>query len=112
MKRFMILLFPIFAIISFTACNTTDYDFFSTIRVSVVDDSDMQPVEGVFVYLSPGGISGLTDVNGYIEFTDLEARQYTITVQKTGYSTNRKILHAFSGETMDVSITIKKNEGL
>ena len=64
MKRFMILLFPIFAIISFTACNTTDYDFFSTIRVSVVDDSDMQPVEGAFVYLSPGGQSGLTDIGG------------------------------------------------
>jgi hypothetical protein len=39
----------------------------------------------------------------------LDAQQYTITVQKDGYSTNRKTVTVFAGEKTEASIPLTKN---
>lgn len=95
-------------ILSCVACTPIDIDMFSTISGTVVDADTTNPIEGVSVILSPTGRNAITGSDGYFEFSNLEALQYTITVQKNDYSTNRKTINAIAGETNDFTITMKK----
>lgn len=103
MKR-IILCFIILLISS--SCTKTEYEIFSTLYGIVSDYETGEPVPGVSVVLSPGGETRQTDIEGYFEFQELTPQQYTITVLKTGYMTNRKSVDAVSGETIEVNITI------
>ncbi len=93
----------------FSACEPVNINFFSTICGTVVDVDTTNPIEGVSVILSPTGKNAITGTDGYFEFSDLEPFQYTVTVQKIGYSTNRKTINAVAGETNQFTITMKKN---
>jgi hypothetical protein len=95
--------------IIFNACPTKDYDTFSTLYGVVSDSETKSPISGVDVMLSPGGKTKTTGSDGMFEFTDLDAQQYTITVQKTGYQTNRKTISAVSGEKTEANISMTKN---
>lgn len=92
----------------FCACDTATFDAFSTVCGVITDEDTQSPVDGASVFISPGGNSKITGSNGYFEFQDLEARQYTITVQKNGYNTNRRSVTAIAGETHEISITLSK----
>ncbi len=91
------------------ACTPIDIDMFSTVCGTVIDADSTNPIEGVSVVLSPTGKNAITGTDGYFEFSNLEALQYTITVQKAGYSTNRKTINAFAREVNQFTITMKKN---
>lgn len=104
-----ILLYSIIILI-FTACSKTEYSIFSTLQGFVNDNETGNPVSGVNVILSPSGITKITGNDGYFEFQELTPQQYTITVQKTGYATNRKSITAVSGENTEVNITITKQQ--
>lgn len=93
-----------------SSCTEYDYDIYATIKGKVLDAETMQPIENVNVYLTPSSNSCMTLNDGCFEFADLDAAQYTITVQKSGYSTNRKSVNALAGETTDVTITMEKKE--
>ena len=62
----------------------------TTISGTVIDLDTGDPIQQATVTLSPSGRNTYTGYDGHFEFLDLDARQYTITVQKTGYLTNRK----------------------
>ncbi len=94
--------------ITYISCSSSEYDFFTSIHGTVIDETTTVPVEGVLVSLSPGGLSKTTDAAGYFEFTDLESGQYTITVQKNGYQANRKTVNTVAGETSEISVTLKQ----
>lgn len=96
---------------STTSCNDglVDYDVFCTISGTVIDVDTGDPIPQATVTLSPGGMNTYTGSDGHFEFLDLEARQYTVTVQKTGYQTNRKRVTTIAGGNVDVSLTLKKN---
>lgn len=99
----------IFVIICLCSCSEPNWDFYADIDGKVLDDNTSEPVENVLVTLSPSGKNATTDADGCFEFRDLEARQYTVTVQKVGYSTNRKTINAISGEN-ELTITITRND--
>lgn len=101
-------LFLLLLPVLFYACSNSDYDSFSTIYGIVSDASTGETIEGATVQLSPGGETKITDAEGYYEFEDVTAQQYTVTVHKTGYSTNRKSVTAIIGEKNQVNITINK----
>lgn len=107
MKKIILLFILSFPIV-FSACSGSDYDVFSTIYGVVSDASSGEAIEGATVQLSPGGETKITDAEGYYEFEDVTAQQYTVTVYKTGYSTNRKSVTAIIGEKNQVNITINK----
>lgn len=95
-----------------TSCDSglVDYDVFGSISGKVIElDSDV-PVPQATVTLSPSGKNTYTGNDGQFEFHDLDARQYTVTVQKTGYQTNRKTITTIAGDNVDVSLTLKKNQ--
>lgn len=85
-------------------------DAFSDITGTVIDLETSDPIDGATITLSPTGKSSMTGTDGYFEFIDLEAKQYTLTVQKSGYTTNRKIVNAVAGEDASVTITLQKQK--
>lgn len=104
-------LLPTIALLLLTSCSeSTTFDAFSDITGTVIDVDSNEAVQGVSVTLSPTGKSAVTGTDGYFEFLDLEAKQYTIIVQKTGYSSNRKTINATAGETHNLTVTIEKGK--
>ena len=95
------------ALVMMVGCEPVTYDVFATVCGTVVDRETMEPIEGVSVILSPSAKNQVTGADGRFELTELDAVQYTITVQKAGYSTNRKLVNAIAGETTDVTITME-----
>ncbi len=104
MKKYLFVL----SLVLFASCSPVTYDVFSTITGTVVDEQTKDPIDGVSVILSPSGKNSITGSDGYFEFQDLEAGQYTLTVQATGYSSNRKTITVVAGATANVNITLQK----
>lgn len=89
-----------------SSCSKDEYDSFGSLYGVVSDTNTGDPLGNVTVTLSPGGITKLTGSNGLFEFEGLTPQQYTITVQKPGYQTNRKTLSAVVGEKVEANITM------
>lgn len=89
-----------------TGCSKTEYDNFASLYGVVSDNATGTPVANATVVLSPGGMTKITGSDGLFEFSELEPQQYTITVQKSGYQTNRKSITAIVGEQIEVNITL------
>lgn len=110
-QPFVRFLWVISSLICFSSCNpVTDYDVYSTVYGIVTDSADGEPVSGASVMLIPGSKTQLTGQDGNFQFDNLDPKQYTLSVQKTGYQTNRKVLTAVSGEDIQVSIQLIKSE--
>ena len=95
------------ALLTMVGCEPVTYDVFATICGTVVDSETMEPIEGVSVILSLSGKNAVTKADGRFEFAELDAVQYTITAQKLGYSTNRKLVNTIAGETVETTITME-----
>lgn len=107
MKKALFLLLTLVALA--TSCNPVTYDTFCTITGTVVDLDSGDPIQSALVTLSPSGYNTYTGNEGYFEFLDLDGREYTIMVQKTGYVTNRKEVQTVAGGVVDVSLTLQKS---
>lgn len=90
----------------FGCSSSDDYEVFTTIYGTITDSQTGIPLENASITLSPSGFSKQTDVNGYYRFDNLDAQQYTITVQRAGYQPNRKTVTAVSGETQQIDIQL------
>ena len=104
MKKILFLCFA--SILLFLACSKEEYDSFGTLYGVVSDVKTGEPLSNVTVTLSPGGSTMLTGSNGRFEYMSLTPQQYTITVQKSGYQTNRKDVTAVVGEKVQINITM------
>lgn len=101
----------LFAVLSSTilcaACsNNNHYDIYSTIHGRVTDYDTGLPLENANVLITPTNITRLTGADGLFAFDNLDEGQYTVTVQKSGYQTNRKTVTAISGENVEANITL------
>ncbi len=92
------------------SCSRTEYNIFSTLYGIVSEYDTGYPVSGAVIVLSPSGVTKITGDDGFFEFKELTPQQYTINVQKTGYTTNRKSVNAISGEHTEINITITKQK--
>lgn len=101
-----ILLLCLVALPLFLSCTKEENDSFGTLYGVVSDVKTGSPLDNVTVTLSPGGTTKLTGSDGLFEYSELTPQQYTITVQKTGYQTNRKTLSAVVGEKTEANITM------
>lgn len=91
-----------------TSCDPVTYDIFWTLSGTVIDLDSGDPVQNATVTLSPTGYNTYTGDDGHFEFIDLDANQYTVTVQKTGYVTNRKSVTAVPGGIVNINLTLQK----
>ena len=94
----------------FSSCEPTTYDTFGILSGTVVEMATGDVIAGALITLSPTGKSTYTGVDGFFEFQDLDAQQYTVTIQATGYSTNRKTVTIVAGATERVNITLEKQK--
>ena len=90
-------------------CSKTDLNVYATLYGMVTDAADASPIAGASVVLSPGGKTQTTGSDGRYEFPNLDPAQYTVTVQKPGYQTNRKTVTAVAGEKAEANIPLTKN---
>lgn len=113
MKKRIVLFFMACAmLICFTSSCDDEiigYDTFGSISGTVIDLDSGDPIQSATVTLSPSGMNTYTGYDGTFEFLGLDARQYTVTVQKTGYQTNRKTVTTIAGGNVNISLTLKKN---
>lgn len=91
-----------------TACKKESYDTFATISGTVVEMGNGEPIGNALLTLTPSGLNTYTGSDGTFQFNDVEAQQYTLTAQKTGYKANRKTINAEAGQTLTVSLTMEK----
>jgi len=91
-----------------SGCSKKEQDMFATLYGVVSDSATGELISGASVVLSPGGKTKTTGTDGRFEFNDLDPAQYTITVQKTGYSTNRKTVTAVVNESIEANIPLTK----
>lgn len=87
----------------------TPFENKGSIYGCVTDFATGEPVKNAIVQLQPSDETSLTDSDGHFEFLELEERQYTVTVQKTGYTTNRKTVTTIAGGVVNASLTLQKN---
>lgn len=109
MKKFLLIILTLFPLL-LSSCASDEPSVFSTIYGVVSDAGTGEPIESATVQLSPGGDTKLTGSDGYFEFNDITSQQYTLTVQKTGYTTNRKSINAVTSEKNQVNITLTKSK--
>lgn len=93
-----------------TSCSDDiDYNVLGGISGEVIDLDTGNPIQQATVTLSPSGMNTYTGDDGTFEFVDLDERQYTVTVQKTGYITNRKTVTMIAGRVIPIKLTLQKN---
>lgn len=108
MKKFILSLLLFIPLGIATSCSSSEYDVFASLYGVVTDASTGEPIAGASVQLSPGGATQITGSDGYFQYSDITPMLYTITVQKEGYSTNRKSVTVNLGENNQANITLSK----
>ena len=105
MKKYLFFCLFAFAAVA-TSCSKTEYNHFAALYGVVSDQATGAPIANATVVLSPGGTTKTTGTDGRFEFSELEPQQYTVTVQKAGYQTNRKSIMAIINVPNEVNITL------
>lgn len=89
------------------SCSESDYEIYADISGKVSDATTSEPLSGALITLAPTNQTKQSEADGTFVFENLDAGQYTLTVQKEGYQTNRKTIVTFSGEQSSVNILLK-----
>jgi uncharacterized protein YjdB len=93
-------------------CNTCakeEIDVFGSIS-GTVRDAQQQPIEGVSVSLTPGGLTKSTGKDGSYVFIDLESKQYTLAYSKNEYITVSKTTTVQAGMNNVIDVTLEKEQ--
>lgn len=86
--------------------NDYTLDIYGTIEGKVTDVTTGDPLNAAQVTLVPTAKTIQTGNDGTFVFSDLDEGQYTVSVQKDGYQSNRKNITVISGETTNVVVTL------
>lgn len=107
MKKFL-LYFKITAMFfCLFSCAKDIVDVNGSISGVIKDFDDGHLIQNCQVSLSPVGTTSITSSDGQFLFTNLEPGSYTLSFTKVGYSDLTKTVSVTSGQTSDVSITMK-----
>lgn len=110
MKKLFLCSLFVGIVVLFSSCKPTTYDVFANLSGTVVEMETGDVVSNALITLSPSGKNTYTGIDGFFEFLDMEAGQYTLIVQATGYKTNRKTVVLVAGETQRVDITLSRQQ--
>jgi hypothetical protein len=109
MKKTVLTLAAALCMLAYSGCTKDTPNIYATLYGVVTDSETAEPLSGAAVTLSPGGKNRTTGDDGAFEFADLDAQQYTITVQKPDYQTNRKTVTAVAAERTEANIPLTKS---
>ncbi len=82
------------------------YDYLGDIEGTIIDVSTGEPISDASVVLLPAIKTVKTNSDGSFKFYDLDPGQYSITVQREGYQTNRKNVVVVAGECVTTVIDL------
>lgn len=82
-------------------------DIYGSISGIVTDVSTGESLTAAQVTLIPGANTIQTSSDGSFSFSGLDEGQYTISVQKDGYQSNRKNVTVVSGEKTEITVTLE-----
>lgn len=107
-KTFSLLIASLMLLFVVTSCSKKSAEVDTSCKISgtVIENETGDPVYNATVTLSPSYNSTYTGSDGRFEYIGLDESQYTITVQKSGYQTNRKIVTTRAGETINIVIPL------
>ena len=108
MKKIFYTIACIMLIALLGSCEREQHNMFGNLQGVVVDQATGTPLDNANVVLSPGGRTVITEANGRFVFNNLEPRQYTITVQRTGFQTNRVTVTAIVDDTIEVNVPLTR----
>lgn len=109
-KALRILALVGFIMLTATSCKKENYEnITATVAGTVLDFDTGEPIGNATITMTPGGLNTYTGSDGTFQFNEVEAQQYTLTAQKTGYKADRKTINPNAGETLNVSIAMRKN---
>ena len=90
-----------------TSCTSVEYSIYSSLIGVLSDEQTGEAVSNAIITLSPSNQTAKSSETGEFVFEDIDAGQYTISVQKTGYYTNRKTITLNSGVQTEIHIQMK-----
>jgi len=110
MKKVALIVIGVIALIVLSSgCSKKEYNMFGTLYGVVSDHETGALIANASIVLSPGGKTKVTGTDGRYEFPDLDAQQYTVTVQKTGFQTNRKTVTVVANEKIEANVPLTKS---
>jgi hypothetical protein len=109
MKKTLTTIAAALCLLAHGGCTKEPLNIYATLYGVVSDRETGEPMSGASVTLQPGGKTQTTDANGAYEFNDLDAKQYTITVQQPGYKVEYEAVSAISAKRTQKNIFLTKN---
>ncbi len=101
-------LFLFLIIIGFISCKQDDpIEVTGGITGIVTNMVTGEPISGVNLTLSPGGLSKTSGNDGRYEFQEIEARQYDVQAQTSGYRYNVRTTLVVAGQTAKCDIILE-----
>lgn len=95
--------------LAFSSCVQTEPNVWGSISGVIKDAQSNRALEGVKVTVTSTGASKITNSDGQFSFDNLEAVEYTLSFEKTGYITNTQTVRVQAGEQMTVQVQMKQN---
>ena len=108
MKKF-ILFFSVLAALICSSCVKPEPDIWGSISGVVKDAQSNQPIEGVKVTVTATGASQITNSDGQFTFDNLDATEYSLSFEKSGYLTRTQKVTVLAGETATAQVQLTKN---
>jgi len=103
MKRFFLLIVYLAVL---TSCAKDEAPMFGGIYGTIRNSETGAVVYNAEITLAPGHPSPVTGTNGAYEFTNLEARQYTMTVRASGYLDDSRQVTVLPGENTQCDVML------
>lgn len=100
----------ILAMLLLTGCPGPIEPVVGNLSGTVTDYQTNEPLAGASVTISPLGKSNNTGADGYYEFLNLSAQEYTVSVTKADYNTEKKSVFVEVGRTNKLDISLRPSQ--
>ncbi|MFZ4462820.1 MAG: carboxypeptidase regulatory-like domain-containing protein [Bacteroidales bacterium] len=108
-KKYLFIVLSIISISLFSCKSDDPIVITGGITGIVTNKITNEPISGVNLTLSPGGLSKTSGDDGRYEFQDIEARQYDVQAQTSGYRYNVRSTIVVAGQTAKCDIILEPN---
>ncbi len=97
----------VLVLVSFLATRSLEAQ--GTIRGSVLDDDTGEPIAFATVYIEHTSLGTNTDVDGFFNFSGLDAGSYSLVIQYLGYDSLQVSVDLAEGEIKNLSLVMKQS---
>ena len=108
MKKLFFVISMIAALVC-ASCVKEEPNIWGGITGIVKDQQTNQPLEGVKVTITTTGASQITGSDGQYSFENLDAKEYTVSYEKSGYLTQTQKINVLAGENVTAHVQMVKN---